>query len=83
LHSNNAEDVFQTIIHLVHPTDGGHGQGVQERCHSSHILASPGEGWAWRPLAVDGGDNDLGLNSGLVEVDGYGPLRLERGLATV
>jgi hypothetical protein len=71
------------MVHLVHPIDGWSEQGVQEHCHGSHILASPGEGRARWPFTVDGNGDGLGLSSGLSEVDVCGPLRLERDLVAV
>jgi hypothetical protein len=71
------------MVHLVHLVGGGHRQGVQERHFCSHVLAGPSKGQVrWR-LMVDGGGDDPGSCSGLGEVDGCGPLHLERGLAAV
>jgi hypothetical protein len=60
LHSGNTKDVFQLTVHLVHLISGERRQGVQEHCHSNHVLAGPGVGWVQRPLTVDGGGTSPG-----------------------
>jgi hypothetical protein len=51
---------------------------VSKECHySNHIMAGPSKGWAPWPLVVDGGGDGPSPSSGLDEVDGCGPLRLE------
>jgi hypothetical protein len=79
----DVEDVLQLVVHLVHPVDGVCGQSVQERDHCGHVLAGPDDGGIQRPLAADGGGEVPSLISGIGEVNHYGPLYLERGLAVV
>jgi hypothetical protein len=42
--SDIAKDVLHMLIHLAHPIGGGHEQRIQERSHSSDVLAGPSEG---------------------------------------
>jgi hypothetical protein len=70
-------------VHLVHPTGEEHGQTIQELHCCSHVLAGPGEVWMRRPLIIDGGSEGPGSSLGLGEVDGCGPLHLERSLVAV
>jgi hypothetical protein len=78
---DDVEDVLQLSIHHVHPISGGCGKSVKEHSYHDHILASPGVGRALPPLIVDGSGN---VPSPIVsEVDCYGLLCLEHGLAVV
>jgi hypothetical protein len=79
----NAEDAFQSIVHVVHHDSGWHRQGVQDRLCSSLIVAGPGEGQLQQPLTVDGSGDVLGPSLGLGDVDGRSLLRLKRSLPAV
>jgi hypothetical protein len=78
---DDAEDVFQLAVHLVHPVDRGCEQSVQKHDRCGHIMAGLGEGTVLRPLRVDGGGNVPGPSSNIGKVNHYGPLRLEHGPA--
>jgi hypothetical protein len=81
LRSCDVEDVFQLEVHLVHPIHGRCLQSVQKHNRCSHVLASPGEGRTLHPLVVDGGSNVPSPSPGGGEVNHYGPLCLQCGLA--
>jgi hypothetical protein len=72
LHGGDTEDVIQLAVYLVHPIDGGCGQGVQECYRRSYVLTGTSEGRAWRPLSIDGRGYGLGPSLGFGEVDHYG-----------
>jgi hypothetical protein len=57
---------------------------VSKECHySNHVMVGPSKGQALWPLVVDGGGDGPSLSSSIDEVDGCGPLHLERRLAAM
>jgi hypothetical protein len=83
MHSSDAEDFLQLMIHLVQPINGGCGYNFQKCNHYGHILASPSKGRLRRTITVDGIGNIPTPSLGSGEFNCYAPLCLERGLVVV